>query len=84
MQQFKNIPYFHAKAPTQMLWNAQRTAPYNPMTHTHHDAELMRDRSRGAKVSSVALTRASVGMGLGQGVGWWDSCVILGLPGNLG
>ena len=50
MSQFNNIPYFHAKAPTQMLWNAQETAPYNPMTHTAHDAELMRDKSRVAKV----------------------------------
>ena len=50
---FKNTPYFHAKAPTQMLWNAQETAPYNPMTHSAHDAELMRDKGRVAKVNSM-------------------------------
>jgi hypothetical protein len=33
-----------------MLWNAQETAPYNPMTHSAHDAELMRDKGRVAKV----------------------------------
>mmetsp|Transcript_78450 Transcript_78450/g.114881 ORF Transcript_78450/g.114881 Transcript_78450/m.114881 type:complete len:189 (+) Transcript_78450:23-589(+) len=50
---FTNTPYFHAKAPTQMLWNAQATSPYNPMTHERHDAELMKDHGRNDQVNSM-------------------------------
>ena len=37
------IPKSALKARTTMLWNAQKTGPYNPMTHSEHDAFLMHE-----------------------------------------
>ena len=54
---FKNTPYFHAKAPTQMLWNAQKSRPYNPMTHSEHDAFLMHEGHDQAQMVNTQISQ---------------------------
>jgi len=49
-----------------MLWNAQETAPYNPMTHTAHDTELMRDKGSARKVL-IRMSHCCM---------WWRESVI--------